>query len=203
MVFQLSQQCSWYFWVSSARLPASPARLAPTWAWSWDWAHSVYGAVWFFSQGLLVLWPGWAMEKSLVPKQCIPHTAHFLCLSVAPRVGSHVDFEGCWGRSWIETVRQRPQSETGTCWPRNEHNSTGIQSPNPATLPPTLTKGAGWMGTLVKPWRGWPWEQFVLKFGPQPSCQSLTLSATFARRSRIGTLLFQLLASVSWGDPRV
>ena len=113
--------------------------------------------------------------KSLVPKQCIPHTADFLSLSVAPRVGSHMDFEGFGGRSWIETVRQRPQSETGACRPRNEHNSTGIQSRTPATLPPTPAKGVGCMGTLVKPWRGCPWEQFVLKFGPQLSCQSLYL----------------------------
>lgn len=33
------------------------------------------------------LWPGWAVEKSPGPKQCILHTAYFLCLSVARRVG--------------------------------------------------------------------------------------------------------------------
>lgn len=105
------------------------------------------------------------MGKSLVPKQFIPHTAHFLCLSVAPRVGRHMDFEGFWGRSWIETVRQRPQSETGACWPRNEHNSTGIQSCTPATLPPTPAKGAGWMGTLVKPRRGCPGSSLFWSLG--------------------------------------
>lgn len=33
------------------------------------------------------LWPGWAVEKSPGSKQCILHTAYFLCLSVARRVG--------------------------------------------------------------------------------------------------------------------